>query len=151
MIVRTASGLVECTAFMRTSGGLVECGDAKFRGSAGLTSIASVKPMAVSASPDSVYGATSGSLAPIRTNSATATVSGGKAPYTYTWQKITSDSLVATAPASASSAFSSSVPPGEDRSDTFVCIVTDAAGRTATSNEVYATVSNYGGGGNAQL
>lgn len=99
--------------------------------------------LAVAASPDSVSGAISRPGSGIATtNEATASVTGGAAPYTYTWNS--SDGvMVATAATSPTTRFSAPVDGGDALFDTFTVLVTDAKGQTATAT-VLASVYNYG-------
>jgi hypothetical protein len=71
----------------------------------------------------------------LTTPSVLATATGGSGTYTYGWARIAGDSsITATSPATASTAFSASMPPETDINATFRCTVTDTvtgAQRTA--------------------
>lgn len=82
----------------------------------------------VTASPDFVEA-----VAPAVTGFVTATPQGGFAPYTYLWTR-QSGAGTALSPTSASTRFSES-------SGTWVCVVTDSAGRAANSNTVSVEIS----------
>jgi hypothetical protein len=90
------------------------------------------------------YSASGGSIY-ITTESATVTVSGGTAPYTYAWVPLDSG-WAAIDPSHATTPFRSPLlGTGENASTTFTCTVTDALGRTASANvEVYAENLGYG-------
>ena len=145
--VRTTSGLAEIGAVaVRTSAGLVTIGERWVRdASNNLVRVFSSAAAAFTAqaSPDTVFGAASrpGSAA-VYTNQASVTVSGGKAPYTYAWS--TDPSFNVTAPTAAATTFRAGVESGDTLEADFFCTVTDADGRTAVTNTVHATVSNYG-------
>lgn len=62
---------------------------------------------------------------------ATVTVSGGVAPYTYAWTGV-GDPMTATAPSSAASAFYATLNPQDEKTATWTCTVTDAAGFTGS-------------------
>lgn len=148
MMVRTSAGIVECTPLIRAASGLVECGNAMFRTASGVVSIGSVRALSATASPSDAYGATDAPGSPnVSTNAVTVTASGGRAPYTYSWAKTDGDTIAASAPSSATTAFVGSVPRNDSRQATFECTVTDAAGHSATSNAVFAIITNYGDSG----
>lgn len=93
--------------------------------------------MAAAVNPSSVSG-TRGSFGPgalsVTSNVATATPSGGTAPFTYAWSFVAGDNTIgATAPTSASTTFSASVPFGSQKSATFGVTVTDANGASAAA------------------
>jgi len=134
--MRTSSGLVLVDPQFRTASGLVDCGTTQGSGGGG--------SYTASASPSSVYGSVaSGRIARVSTNSTTVNVSGGVAPYTYAWDN-PSDWTVNSNGATAS--FSATVTPGDEKTETFTCSVTDAKGMVTTAS-VIATVANYYSGG----
>lgn len=92
----------------------------------------------VSVSPTSV--AVSGSIVTLSSDPITATPSGGRAPYTYSWAVVSHD-LVATYSFSAPTAATTRVKavgqdPGTIGECTVRCTVTDALGTTATTSIV---------------
>lgn len=68
---------------------------------------------------------------PITTDGALATPSGGLAPYTYVWAKLSGDNITVNSPASASTSFTGSVPADSTRSAIFRCTCTDSLGTSA--------------------
>lgn len=97
------------------------------------------------ASPSAVYGyGDSAALITVATNAATATPTGGVAPYTYLWSAVSgSGTWTILNPTSATTSFqASSVGGGEIYTKTFKCAVTDANGSTAETADVTATVEN---------
>lgn len=145
--LRKASGLVEQAAvFLRKASGLVEQ-EVYLRTSDGLKLIHSPgSDLAVDVTPD-VFGAgASAGAVSVTTNVATATPSGGDAPYTYDWT--TTDEVGASwtilSPTAASTQFRTSPLAAYDNATaTFACTVTDSRGHTATGS-VAATATNYG-------
>ncbi|WP_410667919.1 hypothetical protein [Amycolatopsis sp. cmx-4-68] len=70
------------------------------------------------------------------------TATGGVAPYTYSWQRVSGSSLISASNATgASTSFSTSLPAGRTtiRTAVFRCLVTDAAGIMAYAPEVTVT------------
>jgi hypothetical protein len=76
---------------------------------------------------------------PVTSGNTTATPSGGLAPYTYSWVKLSGDTIVANSPTSAVTTFTGNVPPDATRSAIFRCTCTDSLGATATA-DVTATL-----------
>ena len=63
--------------------------------------------------------------------SQTATASGGTAPYTYAWTKVSGDSITIDSASAATTTFrATSVAAGEMRTATFRCTATDSTGGT---------------------
>lgn len=60
------------------------------------------------------------------------TATGGTGPYTYAWTKIAGDTIAATLPTAATTAFSGTVALGETITATFECQITDSAMATFT-------------------
>lgn len=89
-----------------------------------------VTPLSASASPSDVSGSAS-SLGGTTVTSgyATATPSGGLAPFTYSWS--VGGGLTITNPASATTAFSKFLSPTQEILTDGTCTVTDALGSTA--------------------
>lgn len=140
MFMRTAGGLVQVDPQFRTSGGLVDCGTAQGGGGGG----GGGGSFSASASPSSVYGSVASSrIARVSTNGSTVTPTGGSPPYAYAWDN-PSDWTVNSSGGYAS--FSALVTPGDEKTETFTCSVTDAKGVMTTAS-VIATVSNYYSGG----
>lgn len=79
----------------------------------------------------------------VQTNATEARPTGGKGPYTYAWTTDT-PGLTAISPTSAITAFQGTAGPGQIVVAICTCTVTDAAGKTAQSNPVEATIENYG-------
>lgn len=95
------------------------------------------------ASPSSVSGHRTGTGG-VDTASTTATATGGTAPITYAWSRLTDsgDNMTASAPTAATTLFgAASVTTGTSATSTWQCVGTDANGFTATSNVVTATVT----------
>lgn len=142
---RTASGLIDCDVYVRTSSGLV-LADPQFRTGTGLIDCGSGSPLSAVASPEYVSGAIDRSKpGTVTTDITTASPSGGKAPYTYEWTEL-SGALIISDPSSASTYFYGIVAAGDQKTGTFTCTVTDAAGAIAVTNVVTATVENLNGG-----
>lgn len=73
----------------------------------------------------------------------TVTVSGGAAPFTHAWARISGDATItATAAASATTAFTASVALGVTKTAVFRDTVTDANGAHVESNDVNVTLDH---------
>lgn len=148
---RTASGLISCDVFVRTATGLVQV-DPQFRTATGVIDAGtqgggSGATFSATASPAQVYGSIARKVGGnVVTNATTVTPAGGVGGYTFAWS--TAENWTVSAPASATTTFSSIVGPGDQKSAEFTCTVTDSKGGTAIAI-VYAEVANYysGGGG----
>lgn len=96
-----------------------------------------VSPLSAIASPDPVSGTTFGT-GTATTNATTVTPSGGTAPYTYAWTRVSYEASVApsiTSAAAASTTFTQTgIGTGESYGAVFRCTVTDANGLTATAD-----------------
>src|SRR5688572_8904797 len=69
------------------------------------------------------------------TATVTITATGGTAPYTYSWARVSGDSAIAaTQPALAATAFQATIAKGSSLSATWRCTITDAALATDTVN-----------------
>jgi hypothetical protein len=119
-----------------------------------LTSVAAgPPPLAVSLNTTNA-GAQSTGQTPT-TNTVTATASGGTAPYSYAWNRLSGSALViAINPASASTAFkpSSAITGGQVITAVFELVVTDNVGATIHSAQVNVYIERdvSGGGGGLQ-
>lgn len=88
-------------------------------------------------------GVTGLGVGTVTTEPATATPSGGLAPYTYSWSRISGTYGTPNNPASATTTFYARIPPGTIQTATFRCTVTDSLGSTATA-DVSATFEELG-------
>ena len=96
-----------------------------------------------SASPTSLYKSTLTSSA--TTSSTTVTPSGGTAPYTYSWAKVSGDTVTITSPTAATTTFSKSgMGVGDTFSGTYRCTVTDSTSGTplTATADVTVTIEN---------
>lgn len=95
-----------------------------------------VAPLTLAIDPPVLYGASSGS-GTITTDPATATPTGGLAPFTYSWvleDYIADTPPTANSPASATTTFTQTgLTPGDSASSSWQCEVTDDQGATATA------------------
>ena len=102
-------------------------------------------PLSVTASPTTVLGgAGSNYPAAAKTESTTVITSGGQAPFTYSWARLSGGIGNADQPSKATTTFTAVISPGSF-DVTFRVTVTDAFGQTATA-DVLAKFVNYGGG-----
>lgn len=137
--MRTSAGLVAVDPQFRTGAGLVDCGG-------GL----SVAPLSASASPQSVYGSVARNRpSAVTTNPTTVSVTGGVAPYSFAWAPVPSWNISGVNSAMAS--FFTDVSPDQEKSETFICTVTDAKGVTTTASAFASVANYYSGGGVAQI
>jgi hypothetical protein len=81
----------------------------------------------VSINPTSAYGVGTGTP---NTNNVTAGVSGGTAPYTYSWTRLSGDIFTVSAATSATTRFSISVGINDIKTAVYKCTVTDNLGVT---------------------
>lgn len=99
-------------------------------------------------STDTVGGRANSSLSvAIQTRSVDAIPSGGAEPYSYLWARTDAAPgtwTIGSATAGTTTFTGGNCGPGESLSATFHCTVTDAAGNTAVTGTVTATVSNIG-------
>lgn len=101
--------------------------------------------LSVSVAPTSLFGSEAYPVV-TTTSVATATPSGGVAPYTYSWTAVSSTTGTAYPlnPTNASTYFRDSLPYSPFECDAvFKCTVTDAVGQTAISSDVNATFIYY--------
>lgn len=80
----------------------------------------------------------------LTTDATTITPTGGLAPYTYSWTRISGTVGTANSASSATTSFTGLVSTGGFEESTFRCTVTDALG-TSVTVDVIATFSDYGG------
>ncbi len=85
-----------------------------------------------------------GTTATITTNSITAIVDGGLAPFQFAWTKVSGGTISINTPAQQSTAFHADNlnAAGETRTATFKCTVTDAESRTAFDT-IVVTIQRY--------
>lgn len=98
-----------------------------------------IPPLSASASPATVAKAVNGGGTGVA-GPVTATPTGGRAPYTYAWTRLTGTASI-TAPGSSGTYFSDTVGPNETRISTFKCTVTSSDGQTADTNTVTASIA----------
>ncbi|MET0401608.1 MAG: hypothetical protein ABW123_04355 [Cystobacter sp.] len=82
-------------------------------------------------------------------------VSGGTAPYSYSWQRLSGDpSAYAISPNSASTQFNNYIPVGDQNPYTSIwrCVVTDSAGAVTTTPNLFVSleVTGYRPGGDPE-
>ena len=91
--------------------------------------------MFVTLAPTTLYKL--GTTSSITTDNVTATVSGGVAPYTYAWTKVSGSTLTVTAATSATTAFTATgMAQGETRDAVYRCTVTDSTPATAQADVI---------------
>lgn len=114
-----------------------------YEGGAWREVLAFTTPLSVNVSPVSVIGEREGA-GEATTDPATATPTGGTAPYTYAWTKVSGGSITADTGLLASTTFSAILTNGQIITATFQCTVTDARGQTATDTVNVILESNSG-------
>lgn len=138
--VNTASGTkTVANGYVRTADGLEAFYQSLASGGSGGSSAITVSPAGAGG------GASSSSSITVYSSYVTVTPSGGTAPYSYSWSKVSGDAITANAPTSATTNFSANLAPGDFLSAVFKCAVTDAAGVSADSPTVNVTLRNLGG------
>lgn len=102
-------------------------------------------PISLNVAPSEVFGSgNSMSVILITSGVATATPTGGTAPYTYAWSFVGGDPMTVTSPTNASTTFRFGLGPSDARSATYRCTVTDKNGLTA-QDTVSITLTNTSG------
>lgn len=102
--------------------------------------------MTVAISPSAVFGFGFGAGSALSTTDpVTATPTGGLAPYTYAWTRLSGDGE-AMSPTLATTTFRDDVPEGETTEGTFRVTVTDSAAQTATADVTASFTNSYSGG-----
>jgi hypothetical protein len=91
------------------------------------------QPVTLSITPESVSGFIVGG-GTATTNAATATPSGGLAPFTYSWTQTFGSGAGISSPSAATTTFSLAISPNDFQTATFQCVVTDSLGSAATAN-----------------
>ena len=91
------------------------------------------------ASPAAVSGG--GTAGPITSGSSSISITGGTAPFTYLWQRVSGDpSISADTGTASSSTFTANLFGGDFSSGTWRCKVTDAGAVVTYSNNVYISL-----------
>ena len=133
--VRTGGSWRTATAFVRHGGAWVRASQVSAR-SGGAWHETGVLPLVAVASPTTLSASRVGP-GEVSMGSATCTVTGGVAPYTYNWQRMAGyGGMGATASTAATSTFSGGASNAGTYSAQFTCTVTDARGQTVESNAV---------------
>lgn len=105
-----------------------------------------VPPLTLAASTSDAYGSRLGG-GTVTTLPVSVTPTGGQAPYTYLWTRLSGFGSV-TSPALPETTFSQSVGNGDEVSGVFRCTATDNLGATATA-DVTATFASFDMSGGA--
>lgn len=108
------------------------------------TKHSTTSPLAASVDDSTPYGDGEQGTGTIWSNAATVTASGGTAPYTYAWSKVSGDTLTVESSTAASTRFGHSSATVGTWTGVYRCTVTDAASNTATV-DVTATIDSYSG------
>lgn len=153
MNVRDASGIDVIGAIsVRDGSGLSAIGFGLIREASGLETFFSPAGGAFTVDvPPTVYGgAAFDTPISVTTENVTATVTGGRAPYTYLWERTDAAlgdwSIIS--PNAATTAFRrAALDANESDTAEFACTVTDANGSSVVSADVLSYVENYGGFG----
>lgn len=94
-----------------------------------------VPPVTVSAYPAGVGGMSyTNTSVIVGSNPTTATPSGGLAPYTYSWAKVSGDAITASQPSNATTDFGGTVAVNMTATAIFRVTCTDSIGQTATAD-----------------
>ena len=78
---------------------------------------------------------------PFTTNSITVTASGGTAPYTYSWSKVSGDTMTISSSTAATVSWTDSGTAPSSLNSVWKCTVTDSASRTVDSANVSVSIS----------
>lgn len=106
------------------------------------TIVSFVPPMSVSVPPFMYVSGSSNATIRIDTDVVTATVTGGKSPFTYSWALISGFGISISNPTLASTSFSAVVGPGDTRVGTVRVTATDSLGTSRTS-DIGVTIQNF--------
>lgn len=91
-------------------------------------------PISLSVSPSSSFASvTSASVVAVTTRNVTAFVTGGTAPFSYSWAQTSGQPASIYSPTNATTKFSMALGPGSDEDAQFTCTVTDSLGLTASA------------------
>jgi hypothetical protein len=145
LAIRSASGLQAVTAIKVRDGGgtLRTCQFLKVRDATNaLRTIWQAMTAALNRSSVDGYGDSTGSIT-ITTQSVTATPSGGTGPFDYAWSSAGGDVPTINSPISPTTTFTfAGIGPGDSKSGSLACTVTDVNGITAATSAVTATATN---------
>lgn len=133
----------------RDVAGLAVLSNIRVRDAVGLSLVwTATTAMTVSVPPTASGFGTSTGLVAITSEEVTAAVTGGLAPYTYTWTKVgaVDANWLILSPTVATTQFRhAAVPANDGRFASFICTVKDAKGQVIASGECQVTVENLGG------
>lgn len=130
---------------VRTVSNLVAANSAFLRDASGLHRFFSKFAVSLSSNVVSAGFNSSGSTTQT-TRVVTASVVGAVGAVTALWTQTGGDTMGIANPSGLSTGFSASVAPGETKSGTFKCTISDSSGHSADTDEVTAVIiNNYGG------
>lgn len=90
-------------------------------------------PLSASISPNPTYGSRTGAGS-VTAGPATVAPSGGVAPYSYSWSRVSGDAFTINSPTAYATTFTAAVPAGVLRFGIYQCVVTDSLGATVAPN-----------------
>lgn len=79
----------------------------------------------------------------VTTNAVALTRTGGLAPFTFAWTRVSGSAFTADSPTASSTTFSISIGNGQSLSATFRCMVTSADGQIASIDVLVSATSSY--------